>query len=77
MDGQLEKVFSKVLGIGEGELVDNASPRNVAKWDSLRHVQLVMAMERSFGISFSNAEIVSLTSVGAIKDVLRGKGVSV
>jgi len=45
---------------------------DVAKWNSLTHIELIVGLEELFGIQFTQDEVVKMTSVGAIRDVLNG-----
>ena len=47
--------------------------KDVDAWDSLKHMELIVSLEQSFGIELSFDEIVAMRSVGEIKRVLRGK----
>jgi acyl carrier protein len=42
------------------------TPLAVPGWDSLAHVQIVLELERAFGMTFDADEIAALASVGAI-----------
>jgi acyl carrier protein len=53
------------------------SPATLWPWDSLRQLDIVLAVEDAFGITLSTADIVQLTSVGALVDILRGRGLDV
>lgn len=46
---------------------------DVAEWDSLSHIRLLTAIEASFGVQFDLEEIVNMTSVAAIVDLLYEK----
>ena len=74
---KLSSVFASVLGEPENRITEDASPKTLQRWDSLRHVSLVMALEDEFGITFSTSEIMSLSSVGGIRQTLASKGVAV
>lgn len=37
---------------------------DVEEWDSLTHIQLIVAVEKSFGVKFSSAEIIGFKTVG-------------
>jgi acyl carrier protein len=56
-------IMAQVLGIEEEEIKDDSSMSNIEAWDSLRHVNLIIALEQEFGISFPDEEITNLTSV--------------
>jgi acyl carrier protein len=51
--------------ISEGDSIDT-----VEKWDSIRHLKLVMAIEERFGVLFDADEIYELGSVPAIVNAL-------
>jgi acyl carrier protein len=70
----LADVFADVLQY-EGPLTRTTSPREVPRWDSLQHIALVSAIERTFGITLSMDEMMEMRSVGAIEAVLRRHGV--
>lgn len=60
----------------DGSLPPATTPlREIEGWDSLRHVMLVLGLERSFGVKLSAEEIRSMVTVGDIDRVLREKGV--
>jgi len=45
-------------------------------WDSLKHMELIVTIENEFGIpKLEMDEIVEMTSIAKIKEVLQGKGV--
>ena len=73
----LEDVVAAVLKRSRDEINDETSPKTVPSWDSLRHIELVMTVEQAFGVIFPPAEVMTMTSLGAIRQVLRQKGVHV
>lgn len=46
---------------------------DVEEWDSLSHIRLMVAIERAFGIKFSNAEIEGLENVGDLLKAIAAK----
>jgi acyl carrier protein len=71
-DGLLA-VFHDVFDDESIELRDEMVAADVEDWDSLNHVKLVVAIERRFGVKFSNREIGSWANVGDIKKSLAAK----
>ena len=53
------------------------SPITLGPWDSLRQVDIILAVEETFDITLTTAEIVQLRSVGALVEVLRARGLDV
>lgn len=76
VDDRLREVFTSVLGIDSGSLGDSDSPDTLAEWDSVAHIQLLMAIEAEFDIEFDPAEIAELVSVRMIRDRLQQEGAS-
>ena len=58
-----------------GPLAQCTSAADVARWDSLQHIALVSALERTFGINLSMDEMMEMHTVGDIEAVLRRHGV--
>jgi acyl carrier protein len=64
------RVTSQVLNVPAGSITDDSSPRTVEGWDSLGHMNLMLALEEEFGVQFSDERIMQLLSVGAILQAL-------
>lgn len=76
MPPTVPEVFADVLGISAESVGDDFSPATSPLWDSLQAMNLVIAMEDAYGVKFSTKEIAEMKSVGKVREVLRGKGVS-
>lgn len=70
MDSKLRNTIAAALGMNEDEITRETSAGNEPRWDSLRHMNLVFALEDAFGVRFSDEEIPMLTSVRAIEEAL-------
>ena len=70
---KLMETVSAVLGIPVAEITDETSPDNVSSWSSVAHLNLVVALEETLGISFSPDETMELTSVRLIELMLEEK----
>lgn len=74
---KLQKLFSRILGVPEGVINDQTSMQTLVNWDSLKHMELMVALEEEFKTSrFAITEIISMTSIPAVKKVLGDKGVN-
>lgn len=58
----------------DGPLSPHTSPDDVPRWDSLQHIALVHAVEKTFGLSLSMDEMMELVDVGAIETLLKRRG---
>ncbi len=70
IDARLRRVLADVLDVDGDALTETDSPESIAAWDSVAHMQLVMALEAEFGIEFDPGEIGELVSVGLIRQRL-------
>jgi acyl carrier protein len=60
---------------GPGDLPADPSVETVAAWDSLHHLELMLAIELEFGIQISTEAMPDLTSLEAIEEHLSEQGV--
>jgi acyl carrier protein len=51
------------------------SVHTVKSWDSLRHLNLILALEEKFGVTFEAEEIPELVSVRVIAKALESRNV--
>lgn len=57
----------------EPEAGPDATRENMWAWNSLRHLELMFALEEELGIEFSRGEFAELRSVAAIVDLVAAK----
>jgi acyl carrier protein len=72
---QVRAVFTSVLGVSPEHLSDDASPDTILSWDSLTHINLMLAIEGACGVQFEPDELMELRTVGAVvQRVLAARG---
>ena len=62
MEDRIKNVMAAVFDISPAEISDDASPHDIKAWDSIKHMNLVLALEEEFDIQFEDAEIPSLVN---------------
>jgi acyl carrier protein len=70
---RLSDVFREVFDDEALEISDATVAADVADWDSLNHVKLVVAIEEAFAVQFSNREIAAWENVGDMRRALDAK----
>ncbi len=70
---QVQEIFRDVLDDEEIVLQDISTAEDVEGWDSLTHIQLIVAIEKHFKIKFTSKEILSWKNVGELMDCLAAK----
>jgi acyl carrier protein len=70
---QLTDIFRDVFD--DQTLVPNAQTKasDVPEWDSLNHINLIVAVESRFRIKFKTAELESLRNVGHLVELIQKK----
>jgi acyl carrier protein len=72
---QLYNLIGKVLGVDPATLNEDSNAQNTPKWDSLRHIEVVFAMENAFHVRFTMPEISGLRKLSDIRQLLLAKNV--
>ena len=65
---KLNEIFCDVLDLDEVELKDESKADDIEEWDSLSHIQLIVAIEKEFKIKFTSLEIMKWKNVGEMVD---------
>lgn len=71
---RLTKVFQEVFDDDALQITDTTSADDIDAWDSLRHITLVLAVEREFSIRISAAEAGLLANVGELCKLIVARG---
>ncbi len=72
---KLFTLISEVLQIPPQKITDSLAIDNSETWDSLKHMELIVAIEEEYNINLKTSEIVAMTNVKAIRQILQKKGV--
>ena len=70
---QVNDIFIDVLDDDDIILSRETTANDIEEWDSLNHIQLVVAIEKHFKIKFTSSEIQNFKDVGEMCDVIATK----
>lgn len=72
---ELHKIFCKVFEEEEEdiELTDETTADDIEGWDSLSHVNLIVAIERHYKIKFETKELLTFKNVGDLRKSIENK----
>jgi acyl carrier protein len=63
---KLQEIFRELFDDDNIVLTDETSARDIAGWDSLANVKLIVRVEKAFKIRFGTGEVVGLNNVGEL-----------
>ena len=72
MSDEIDQLIADTLGIPRRKVTPELSFGEVAEWDSLGHVSIMLALEERLGTEIDAERMVELTSVGAIHEYAQG-----
>jgi acyl carrier protein len=68
---RLQRVVADVFSLSPEEVSPQSSPEAIQLWDSVGHLNLVLALEQEFKVYFSPEQMQEMTSVASIMRILQ------
>lgn len=70
---KVNEIFIDILDNEDIVLNDSSKAEDIEEWDSLSHIQLVVAIEKKFKIKFSTQEIQGWKNIGSVCESILNK----
>lgn len=70
---ELKQVILKQLNLDDFDLKDETMAPEVPGWDSLNHVNIILAVEKNFKVKFKSYELLRLKCVGDLQKLVDTK----
>jgi len=67
---KLDEVFQEVFDDESITVKEETTSADIEDWDSLEHINLIVAVEKCFGIKFNMGEVSTMKNVGAMVDII-------
>ncbi len=77
MSDPVIETVAEVFNVTSDRIDDQTGPGELEGWDSVGHLDLVMAIEQHFGVQLTMDESTNLSSVGDIRQILTQKGAEI
>lgn len=70
---KLNGIFTDVLDNDDIKITETSTANDIEEWDSLTHIQLVVAIEKAFKVKFTTYEIQVWKNVGDMVNSIQAK----
>lgn len=70
---QVNDIFKDVLDNDDIKLTEDTTANDVDEWDSLNHIQLIVAIEKHFKVRFTTSEIYKWKNIGDMCNMIAFK----
>ena len=68
---RLKEIMAEVFNVPVSEIGEDSSVHTIAHWDSATHINLILALQKEFGIRFENEEIPTMVNYQIILSTLQ------
>jgi acyl carrier protein len=70
---QVRTAAADVLQVAPEKITESTTPEHIESWDSVQHLNLILALESQFGLEFEPEEIEQMKSIGKIASLVESK----
>jgi acyl carrier protein len=70
---KVQDIFRDIFDDETLKINDSTNSSDIEDWDSLNHINLIVAIEKEIGIKFNFEELAALKNVGAMIDLMLQK----
>ncbi len=63
---QVRNIASDIFGVPAAKITAESSPETIENWESMQHLNLVLAIEEKFGVQLDPEDIEEMKSIGAV-----------
>ena len=76
MKQEIETLMAELFNMKAEDITDSLKMAETDGWDSLKHMELIFSIERTFDTELTSDEIVEMKTLNDIKRILKNKGIS-
>lgn len=70
---KINEVFRDVFDDESITVVDKTTSADIEDWDSLEHINLIVGIEKKFGMKFNMGEVTTMKNVGEMADIIMSR----
>ncbi len=69
----LQDLLRSIFERNDIQIRPETTAADISGWDSIRHIEIMLAVEQEFGIKFRSSELDKIKSVGELISTIRKK----
>ena len=73
IESRLKPIFRDVFNENTLVVTEGLNAADVATWDSLSNINMIVAVEKAFGVKFSIKDVRNLKNVGELLELIKRK----
>lgn len=73
ISGKLKEVILKELQLEDFDFQDETTADQVPGWDSLNHINVILAIEKAYNVRFKGIEILKVKNLGELQQLIDSK----
>jgi acyl carrier protein len=73
ISGKLKQVILETLQLDDFNIQDATTANQVPGWDSLHHINVIIAIEQSYAIKFKSLEVLKCKNIGDLQKLVDAK----
>ena len=70
----LNEIFRDIFDDEDIVVTPETNSDTIEDWDSLEHINLVVAIEKAFGLKFFMDEVTGMKDVGEMVEIIKARG---
>lgn len=71
MAEELHEIVAKALILDRSAITDDLTYNSIPEWDSVAHMALIAELEAAYDVMLDTDDIVAMSTVGAIREILK------
>jgi len=70
---KLKKIILDVIELDDFDMKDETTADQVPGWDSLNHINVILAIEKGYNLKFKGIEILKIKNIGELQQLIDSK----
>jgi acyl carrier protein len=70
---KVQRLASDLFDVPASQITSDSSPQTLEHWDSVQHLNLVLALEEEFGVKFEPEDMEQMQTIGQVTQAVASK----